>query len=299
MLKKIIKWFGIVLGVLVLLIVLMIAGLYINTTMRLAKTYNVQPAALAIPQDPAAIERGKRWASIYCAGCHGDNLAGTVFLSDPSIGRIPAPNLTAGNGGVAPEYTDIDWVRVLRDGVEPSGKPVLIMPSSDFYYLSDGDLADIIAYVKSVPKVDNDLGDYTLAPMAYVLLSLGAFGDAIPAETINQTGARPSAPAPGATAAYGDYLVKSMGCRTCHGKELAGGKDPNPQAPPVPNITPGGELQNWSEADFIKAMRTGVPPSGKSMTEFMPWKDLARMSDDELRAIFFYLKSLPASPTAK
>ncbi len=292
--KQVLKWIGIGLGGLVLLIVLAVAGLYISFTMRLNKTYNVQPAALAIPQDPAAVERGRRWASIYCAGCHGDNLAGTVFLSDPSIGRIPAPNLTGGKGGVATEYTDTDWVRVLRDGVEPSGKPVLIMPSSDFNNLSDGDLADIIAYVKSVPKVDNDLGDYNIAPMAYVLLSLGAFGDAIPAETINHAGARPSAPAPGATAAYGDYLVKSLGCRTCHGKELAGGKDPNPQAPPAPNITLGGDMKTWSDADFIKAMRTGMPPSGKPMTEFMPWKDVANLSDDEIKAIWMYLNSLTA-----
>lgn len=297
--KKVLKWIGIVLGGLVFLIVLAVAGLYVSFTMRLDKTYSIQPAALAIPQDPAAIERGKRWASIYCAGCHGDNLAGTVFLSDPSIGRIPAPNLTAGKGGVAPEYTDTDWVHVLRHGVEPSGKPVLIMPSGDFHYLSDGDLADIIAYVKSVPKVDNDLGDYNLAPMAYVLMSLGAFGDVIPAETIDHTGARPTVPAPGATAAYGDYLVKSLGCRTCHGKELAGGKDPNPQAPPAPNLTPGGDSKNWSDADFVKAMRTGILPSGKSLTEFMPWKDLVNMSDDELKAVWLYLKSLPALPTAK
>jgi mono/diheme cytochrome c family protein len=248
---------------------------------------------VAIPKDPAAIERGKRWASIYCMGCHGDNLAGTVFFEDPGLGRIPATNLTGGKGGVGKTYTDADWVRAIRHGVRPDGKPLLVMPANDFYHLSDSDLGDIIAYAKSVPPVDNDLGRYNMTPMAYVLAALGAFGNIAAAEVIDHTGARPTAPPPGATVAYGDYLVKTFGCRTCHGAELAGGKDPNPQAPPAPNLTPGGAFKAWSETDFVTAARTRA-----RVGEFMPWRSLSRMTDDELKAIWLYLKSLPAKATA-
>ena len=288
--RKILKWIGIVVGVLVGLIILAAVGLYASTGMRLNKTYNIQPEALTIPTDAAALERGKRLAAIYCTGCHGDDLSGTAFFNDPAIGTINAPNLTPGKGGAGSEFTDANWVLALRHGINPEGKPLLIMPSADLYYLSDQDLGAIIAYVKSLPPVDKEWGEYKVTPMARILLGIGAFGDAISAEVIDHTGPRPVAPAAGVTVAYGDYLVKTFGCATCHSKDLSGGKDPNPAAPPAPNLTPGGELKIWTEADFITAVRTRVG-------EFMPWKDMDKMTDDEVKAVWLYLQSLPAKET--
>ena len=126
--------------------------------------------------------------------------------------------------------------------------------------------------------------DPALTPLGQVLLSAGAFGDIIDAERIDHNGPRPTPVAPGATAAYGDYLVSTVGCRTCHGANLSGGKDPDPKAPPAPNLTQSGDLRNWSEADFLTAART-------RKSEFMPWKDLSRMTDDELKVIWLYLQS--------
>jgi len=105
-------------------------------------------------------------------------------------------------------------------------------------------------------------------------------------------------PVIGVTAEYGQYLVNIAGCQTCHGAELAGGKDPDPAAPSAPNLTPGGELNVWSEADFIQVLRTGITPTGRQLSDYMPWKSFGKMSDDELRAIWLYLESLPALETA-
>ena len=157
----------------------------------------------------------------------------------------------------------------------------------------------MIAYVKSVPPVDKEWAKPNLSFFATVLASVGAFGDIFGAELINHTAPRPTAAKPGVTVEYGDYLVRTGGCRTCHGKDFAGGKDPNPEAPPGPNLTPGGDIAKWSETDFIKAMRTGARPSGIPMTEFMPWKSMGKMSDDELKAVRLYLSSLPAKATVK
>jgi cytochrome c553 len=297
--KKVLKWIGIVLGVLVLLIVVTVVGLYVSVQMRFERTYTVQPATVAIPNDAQALARGKHWSAIHCQGCHGDDLGGTAFFSDPGLGSFNATNLTKGKGGVGAAYTDTDWVRAIRHGVRPNGKPVLTMPSADFYYLSDGDLGDMIAYVKSVPPVDKEWAKPNLSFFATVLASVGAFGDIFGAELINHTAPRPTAAKPGVTVEYGDYLVRTGGCRTCHGKDFAGGKDPNPEAPPGPNLTPGGDIAKWSETDFIKAMRTGARPSGIPMTEFMPWKSMGKMSDDELKAVRLYLSSLPAKATVK
>jgi mono/diheme cytochrome c family protein len=283
--KKVLKWIGIVLGGLVVLIVLILAGLYISTSIRLNKTYNISVETVKIPNDPAAIARGQRWVSIYCTGCHGDNLAGTVVFEDPKLGYVDASNLTPGKGGIGKEYTDADWVRSIRHGVGPDGKPLLVMPSADFYNLSDQDLGDIIASLKGLPPVDKEMRDPQLTPLGQALVAAGAFGNIIDAERINHNGPRPTPVAPAVTAAYGGYLVKTVGCRTCHGPDLSGGKPPNPQSPPAPNITQSGDLQAWSEADFTNAVRT-------RKSEFMPWKDLNRMTDDELKAIWLYLKAL-------
>lgn len=284
--KKALKWIGMVLGALVGLVIVVAVALYVSTTVRLNKTYNVQAEAVRLPTDCASLERGKRLAEIYCTGCHGDNLSGTAFFNDPSLGTIHAPNLTAGTGGAGGEFNDANWVLALRHGINPETKPLLIMPSKELYYLSDDDLGAIIAYVKSVPPVDKEWGEYELTPMARILVSAGAFGDILSAETIDHPGPRPTAPEVGVTKAYGEYLVKTFGCATCHGKTLSGGTDPNPAAPPAPNLTPSGELRLWKEADFITAVRTRV-------AEFMPWKDMRAMTDDELKAIWLYLSSLP------
>lgn len=285
-----IKWLGIVLGGLACILILTLAGVLISVNGRLNKTYTIQPAAITIPADSASIEEGKRLASIYCADCHGEGLAGNDFFSGQGIGVVDAPNLTPGNGGVGSQYADIDWVRAIRHGVDYLGKPLFIMPSGDLYHLSDEDLGQIIAYLKSLPPVEGNFNDKSLEIPGKILFALGAFGNVLQAETIDHTAPRLAAPAADASAAYGEYLVTSFGCTTCHGAQLAGGKDPNPDAPPGPNLTRGGSLSNWTDTDFINVIRT-------RKSEWMPFESLSKMTDQELTAIFRYLESLPALET--
>lgn len=287
------RWIGLGLVSVIGLLLLVGVALYARTTLRLNRTYSVQPGALFVPADAAAVERGRHWISVSCAYCHGEDLGGTVIFDDPALGRIEAPNLTRGLGGVGASYADSDWVRAIRHGIGRDGKPLLVMPAGAYYYLGDDDLGAIIAYIKSVPPVDHDIGGYRMTPLGRVLISAGAFGQIIDAEEIDHTGPRPTVPTPGATSAYGEYLVKVQECRTCHGPQLSGGKDPNPKAPPAPNLTRSGELAGWSEADFIQTLRTGTTPGGRQLSQYMPWKYFGRMSDDELKAIWVYLQSLP------
>ena len=70
-----------------------------------------------------------------------------------------------------------------------------------------------------------------------------------------------------------------------------------PGAPLAPNLTPGGELRAWTEEQFITTMRTGVTPSGTEMN-YMPWQYKGQMTDDELKAVWAYLMSLPELPTS-
>ncbi len=91
-------------------------------------------------------------------------------------------------------------------------------------------------------------------------------------------------------------MVNTNDCRVCHGPKLNGGKYPDPTIQKIsPNLTPGGDLSAWTEEQFITTLRTGVTPHGHNLdNEFMPWKNYSKFSDDELKAIWLYLQSLPA-----
>ncbi|MDD5370657.1 MAG: cytochrome c [Anaerolineaceae bacterium] len=294
--KKIFKWIGLVIGGLLLVALISAGGLILVANNRLEKTYNVPVEAITAASDPAGLARGQHIVTTVCVGCHGENLAGKPVINAPGFAVINAMNLTRGQGGVAAdEYkTDADWVRAIRHGVKPAGQSLLLMPSEYFYYLSDADLADVIGYVKAAPPVDNEVTDPQLSPIAKMLVAAGQFDHLDVASVINQTGPRPVAPQPGDNKEYGQYLVTIHVCQSCHGPDLGGGKNPDPNGPHVPNLTPGGKLNNWTEADFVNTLRTGYPPNDKQLKEEMPWKIYGRMSDAELNAIWLYLKSLPA-----
>ncbi|MBL7808303.1 MAG: c-type cytochrome [Saprospiraceae bacterium] len=295
--KKILKWTGIVLGALLLLITGTAFYLRSSAQNRLEKKYQIQPKYITVPSDSTAIAAGKKWVSSLCINCHGENLAGTEFFHTPDLGSIPAPNLTP--AGACKEYTDLDWDRAIRHGVSKAGLPLLIMPAKDFQYLSDEHIAQIIAYLKTLPPVDKSWPRPSTTFLCDVLFQLGAFGDALNAETIDHQKPSHYAPERGVTAEYGQYVVKVFGCKTCHGENLNGGKDPNPEAPMGPNLTPGGNLVSWGDTAFIAAMRTGITPMGKELnSKFMPWKEIGNFEDDQLKAIYTFLMAQPNLPTA-
>jgi mono/diheme cytochrome c family protein len=115
------------------------------------------------------------------------------------------------------------------------------------------------------------------------------------ADQIDHTSPPPAAPTPGVTVAYGEYLTHT--CKECHGDKLNGMPfGPPGQEVPSPNLTPGGRLASWSEQDFFTTLRSGVDPYGETLSDDMPWKYFGQMSDDELKAVWIYLQSLPALP---
>jgi mono/diheme cytochrome c family protein len=294
--KKVLKWVGIVLGALVGLVIIAMAVVYIVSSIRFNKTYDVTPSVVDVPSDSSSIERGHHLVTIRgCTDCHGADLAGKVMIDDPALGTIYAANLTSGKGGVGAEFSDADFFRVLEHGVDPEGKSVYVMPSEEFTHLGDQDLADIIAYIRSVPPVDAEHPEPRIGPMGRIFFLAGQL-PLMPAELIDQSAPRPTAPAPGPTAEYGSYLA--ITCEGCHGPTLSGGPAPGapPDTPPAANLTPGGELVGWNEADFAKAVRTGVKPDGRKIDPFMPVANFSEMTDDEVTAVWLYLQSIPAKP---
>ena len=290
--RRVLKVAGIVFGMLVMLVLFGLLSIYLISEQRLNKTYDVPVEVIDIPSGAAAVDRGRHlvMAVALCTDCHGKNLSGEYFDDGPLVGRISIKNLTSGRGGIGSTMTDEDWVRAIRYGVGKDGKSLIDMPTNLYYKFSDEDLGAMIAYLKTLPRVDNEL------PPKYIGLLTRIFILRMPtmlsATTVDHTGPRPPAPEPGPTAAYGEYLANV--CKQCHGENLSGNNQPGAGF----NLTPGGDLADWSEIDFFVAMRTGLTPEGKKLDpELMPWDQLRMMSDEELRAIWLYLQSVPAVET--
>lgn len=293
--KRILKIVGTFVGVLLVVVVLLVGVLFIRSNQILNTTYDAPEISIVIPTDAATLERGRYLAEYVsvCVDCHGENFAGGVVVDDPALGRIVAPNLTSGQNGVGTELTDMDFAQIVRYGVLPGGKSVRVMPSDDYSHLSEADLAAIVAYVRSLPPVDSHLPPTELKPFGRILLGAGQL-DVMIAKRIDFS-AEHSYPPAAVTVEYGHYLADIAGCTSCHHPDLAGGAIPGapPDWPMSANITTGGVVAGWSEADFIQTIRTGVDPSGHILIDEMPWKRYAGMTDGDLQAIWMFLQSVP------
>ena len=288
--KKVFKWIGAVLGL------VLVSGvvLYLVGNARINKTYEFPPSDITIPTDSESIAYGKHRAETLCEGCHGKDLSGMEnWFSAGPLGTVDSANLTSGEGGFGQEAaSDEDYVNAIRHGVDPDGKPIFMPAVVAGSYLSDKDLGAIIAYVKSVPPVDHKLDGQKFTPLAKIMLAVGVI-EKLPVETVSHK-TQVTAPVPAVSVEYGEYLVNTHDCRVCHGPQLNGGPFPDPTITLIsPNLTPGGELGFWTEEEFVETIRTGVTPSGHKFNEHMPWEQFKLLTDDEIKAIFVYLQSIP------
>ena len=253
----------------------------------------VDLAALALAR---AQERGKHLidSRVGCAGCHGKDFGGNAVVDMLLVGRWVAPNLTTGEGSVTRGYTASDWDHAVRHGLRRGGL-ASTMPSNEFSSLSDHELSDIVAYIRSVPAVNRDPGRVRFGPVFSVIAAIDS--KALAATVIDHQkthAAEPPATAP--TAEFGEHLAQV--CRGCHGANLSGGEiDGDPNMPVVANLTPHETgLKAWSEADFVRALREGKRPDGTAINEAMPWRAYGQMGDAELKAIYAYLLTVPPLP---
>ena len=123
--KQLLKWLGYVIGGVVVTMAILIGVLYGKGTSILNKQWDVAGVDIPVPSDSAAIERGHRLAiSRGCLGCHRALGQGSVFVDDPLLGRVVAPNIVR----LAREYSTAQFDGVVRRGVRPSGTGVAIMP---------------------------------------------------------------------------------------------------------------------------------------------------------------------------
>lgn len=284
MLRKILKWTGVVVGVLIGVVVVAAVVVWIAGGRVLARQWEIPPATITIPDDSASVEEGRRLAATRgCTGCHDADLSGDMLFDDPMIAKVWSPNLTKS----LQQYSDEQLVTIIRHGIWPDGTSSPAMPSSMYYNLSDEDVAAIIAFLRAVPPVENDLPPTSIRLMGRFGLATGKFN--VQADLIDH-GASRIPPTDNQGHPNGSYLAYTT-CTECHGHEFEGGF--GGQAPPLVIV------KGYSVEEFARLMETGVPRDGRDLNvmDDVALSRFANFSGAEIEALHGYLQSLEP-PTA-
>ena len=295
--KKILKWTGFILLFLILGITLTVMG-------RQNIKYDRPYPTITASTDTAIILRGKHlvFGAAHCADCHSkanaDSLlklgqdvpltGGMVF--DLPVGKLYSKNITPDKETGIGKYTDAEIARALRYGVHPDGTVVFdFMP---FHNTTDEDMTAIISFLRAQKPIQTNVPDHSLnvlgkAVKAFMVKPVGPDGEVAKQMTRDSS------------AAYGKYLANNVAnCNGCHtvrdlsgtftGEPFAGGNEIEGFI--TPNITPdsSSRIFGWSQKNFIDRFRMGklIPKSP------MPWQSFGRMTDEELKAIYSYLKTV-------
>jgi cytochrome c2 len=283
---------------------------------------NVGPAEdITIEPTDERIARGKYLANSVsvCMDCHstrdwtkfsGPLVEGTLGIGGEEFsqkfgfpGKFISKNITPFALG---NWTDGEILRAITTGVNKDEKALFpVMPHPNYGQMDQEDIYSIIAYVRSLESIESN-------PEA----SIADFPMSLIINTIPQKASFTSIPEKSNVLAYGGYLINAAACADCHtqqdkgkkiaGLELAGGfKFPLPTGGVVSssNITPDLEtgIGSWTEEAFVAKFKTYADSSyiphtiqNGDFNSVMPWTMYATMNEEDLRAIFTYLKAQPA-----
>lgn len=281
-------------AVLLVVVLLAVSLLLFNSQRKLERRIDIDVTPVAYAADPTASQRGKYlYDSRGCVECHGAGGGGRVFVDEPGLFARGA-NLTRGKGSAVLGYGEADWVRAIRHGVKPDGRPLFLMPAEDYNRLTDADLADLVAYIRSLPPRDEPPAEIRLPLPARLAHGAGLLRDA--AEKIDHR-VPPSLPVPvGATVEHGRYVAQT--CIGCHRGSFEGGPigGAPPHWPPAADLRgDAGVLRGYAHwHQFRQLLRSGTRPDGSTADTAMPRN--AHMNDTDIEAMFLYLKSIDTKP---
>ena len=259
----------------------------------------------------ARLERGKYLAnSMGCMYCHSPHDWGKPDEAIPSglegagqqlpytdlPGRVIAPNLTPDKETGAGDWSDDMLARAIREGIAHDGRALFpIMPYAHYRLMPDEDLASLVVYLRSLAPARNPL------PHTEIIFPVKYFIRNAP-EPVTAPVAPPDLSDP---VKRGGYLVNLVGCADCHTpvdahhrliQAMAFGGGQIIEGPwgkiATANLTPDPSgIPYYDEALFIRAVRTGAVGS-RQLSRAMPWLVMRNMTDQDLSAIFAYLKTL-------
>ncbi len=285
-----VKWAGGILATVLTLVFGLVSVVALIGLVKLYAPVGSPVQALQVAGSPEQIARGEHLANTFCVECHSTTgqlpLTGGVDLGADlplPLGKFISVNLTP--AGPLKDWSDGQILRILREGAAPDGRRLIMMGAVRARYMSDDDLHAVIAYLRSQAPVENPTPQPPDSPnlLGGIMLALGMAPSEPPVTT--SIASVPKGP----TAEYGKYMVSFQDCPVCHGPQLDG----NPTSPLVPKGANLRVVKGWTPEQFITTLRTGVDPSGHTLSAQMPWRSIARLDDVELGAIHTYLISLP------
>ena len=237
-----------------------------------------QPERLATPT-PAQLADGPRQLRVLgCLSCHGDMLQGDLFMDEPGLAKIYAPNLTQ----VAARASDQQLAQAIRQGIGHNGRPLLVMPSEGYQFMTDSEVASLISAIRTLPKGGRETPGASIELKGRVGLALGKFHTAPElAETYRESPIADFGP----KFAVGRHIVQ-VNCAECHGPNLKGQEVKPGSVAPDLSIAGAYDL-----GQFKTLLRTGVPPGGKKlgMMASAARNDFSHLRDEEIAAIHAYL----------
>jgi mono/diheme cytochrome c family protein len=268
-------------------------------------------AARAVAADPSeeTIERGKALVVAGdCASCHTADpakpFAGGKRIDTP-FGAVYSPNLTPDRETGIGAWSDQDFVRALRFGVDPDGSRYYpAFPYPNFTKLTRPDILAIRAYLASLTPFANEAPPPELRfPLNYrAVMRLWNF-------LFFRPGILEPDQQKGTDWNRGRYLVEGLGhCGVCHtpknlfgadrrGRAFSGGMVAGWFAPRLDAAERSG-LKSWSVddiAEYLASGRNGKSDADGPMAEVIA-NSTSKMTDADIHAIAVYLKSLPPGP---
>lgn len=199
--------------------------------------------------EAAKVAHGRRLAVVLdCTGCHGANLQGTNLADKPEDGAMYAPNVTL----LLPKYSDAELDRLIRHGQPKDGREFWFMPVESFQFLSDADLAALIAYLRTLKPEGKALPAFQFNRVEHKDVEQGLLGNA----QVQIRKYRDGQPVDlGPKHAWGRYLVETT-CTACHNNALQG----------WPRFTPNLDIAGaYSKAELMQLLTDGKSKTGKDV----------------------------------
>lgn len=267
-------------------------------------------AARAQAPGPASIQRGEYiFSAAGCTSCHTDEkhkgafLAGGVAIPTP-FGTFYGPNITPDPTYGIGRWSEADFIRAVREGKSPGGELFPAFPFTSFTKMTDADVKDLWAYMRSVPAVATASKPHDVS-FPFNLRFLQVFWKML----FFTPGRFEPDPAKSAEVNRGAYVVQALGhCGECHTprNSLGGvradmayaGVAKGPDGHLVPNITPDAEtgVGKWSNGDIADVLSSGMTPDGDfvggAMAEVVR-NTTGKLTKADVAAVVAYLKSLP------
>ena len=276
---KLVRYFAIALISIVAAMLVAALFVYASNMAALDHIYPVANVSIAAVSGADAVQRGKHLADVTgCTDCHRADLRGGLFDDEGAFhGRYYASNLTL----KAKRYSDADIARIVRVGVSPDGRGVVAMPSFAFVRLTDGEMADINAFIRSLPAGGEEPPPHYVGPIDQWKLWRGE-GPKVAISYVD--GERVKQPVDAGSDHEAGRHLAGIVCAECHGGDLKG----NGWDSGAPDLL---VIQSYGFPEFKRLVQTGTGVGGRTlamMSEVARGR-LHHLSDPEIAEIYAYL----------